>query len=36
LHPHATVLLDAAAGSALGYAGYYAEVWANRPTWQPL
>jgi glucosamine-6-phosphate deaminase len=36
LHPHATILLDQAAGSALEYADYYAEVWANRPTWQPL
>jgi glucosamine-6-phosphate deaminase len=36
LHPHATVLLDAAAGSALEYGEYYAEVWANRPGWQPL
>jgi glucosamine-6-phosphate deaminase len=36
LHPHATVLLDAAAGSTLEFADYYAEVWANRPTWQPL
>ena len=37
LHPHTTVLLDSAAGSALKkYAEYYAEVWASRPEWQPL
>jgi len=36
LHPHATVLLDQAAGAALEHGEYYAEVWANRPVWQPL
>jgi glucosamine-6-phosphate deaminase len=36
LHPHATVLLDQAAGSALEQGEYYAEAWAGRPSWQPL
>jgi glucosamine-6-phosphate deaminase len=36
LHPHATVLLDEAAASELEHRDYYAEVWAVRPSWQPL
>lgn len=36
LHPHATVLLDRAAGADLQLADYYAEIWANRPAWQPI
>jgi glucosamine-6-phosphate deaminase len=36
LHPHATVLLDEAAASTLELRDYYAEVWANRPAWQPI
>jgi hypothetical protein len=29
-------LLDKAAASALELRDYYAEVWANRPAWQPI
>jgi glucosamine-6-phosphate deaminase len=36
LHPHATVLLDQAAGAELEHGDYYAEAWAGRPDWQPL
>jgi glucosamine-6-phosphate deaminase len=36
LHPHATVLLDQAAATALEHVDYYTEVWASRPAWQPL
>lgn len=36
LHPHATVLLDAAAASALERADYYREVFASKPDWQGL
>ncbi|GAB6897750.1 glucosamine-6-phosphate deaminase [Kineosporia succinea] len=35
-HRHATVLLDEAAASKLALREYYADVWANRPDWQPL
>lgn len=36
LHPHATVVLDEDAAGALARAGYYREVWAHKPPWQPL
>jgi len=36
LHPHVTVLLDEAAATQLEHRDYYAEVWASRPSWQPL
>lgn len=36
LHRHATVLLDEAAASKLRLREYYADIWANRPDWQPL
>jgi glucosamine-6-phosphate deaminase len=36
LHPHATVLLDAAAASGLARADYYREVFAAKPEWQGL
>jgi len=36
LHRHATVLLDEAAASRLRLRDYYADVWTNRPAWQPL
>ncbi|WGL51038.1 glucosamine-6-phosphate deaminase [Nocardioides sp. BP30] len=34
LHPHATVLVDAAAASGLERLDYYAEVYAAKPSWQ--
>jgi glucosamine-6-phosphate deaminase len=36
LHPHATVLLDKAAASALKHTDYYTDAWTNKPAWQPL
>ena len=36
LHPHATVLVDAAAGSRLERWDHYAEVYAGKPAWQGL
>ena len=36
LHPHATVVIDEAAASALGDADYYRYAWANKPAWQGL
>jgi glucosamine-6-phosphate deaminase len=36
LHPHATVLIDAAAASRLRLADYYRETWAHKPPWQGL
>jgi glucosamine-6-phosphate deaminase len=36
LHPHVTVLLDAAAASRLGRLAYYREVYAAKPAWQGL
>jgi glucosamine-6-phosphate deaminase len=36
LHPHATVLLDEAAASALARADYYREVYASKPAWQGI
>jgi glucosamine-6-phosphate deaminase len=36
LHPHATVVLDAAAASGLALADYYREAYANKPPWQRL
>lgn len=35
-HPHATVLLDEAAGSRLQLGGYYRQVLADKPDWQGL
>ncbi|WP_017935091.1 glucosamine-6-phosphate deaminase [Nocardioides sp. Iso805N] len=34
LHPHATVLVDAAAAARLERLDYYAEVYAAKPVWQ--
>ncbi|WP_396642417.1 glucosamine-6-phosphate deaminase [Microbacterium sp.] len=36
LHPHATVVVDEAAASALRFAEYYREAWAHKPAWQGL
>ncbi|WP_353816461.1 glucosamine-6-phosphate deaminase [Agromyces sp. SYSU T00266] len=36
LHPHATVIVDEAAGSRLEHAGYYRHAWANKPDWQGI
>jgi glucosamine-6-phosphate deaminase len=36
LHPHATVLIDAAAASRLRLADYYRETWTHKPPWQGL
>jgi glucosamine-6-phosphate deaminase len=36
LHPHATVLLDAAAAARLERGSYYREVYAAKPSWQHL
>ena len=36
LHPHATVLVDEAAASALRFADYYRYTFANKPAWQGL
>jgi len=36
LHPHVSVILDAAAASALTRLDYYQEVWAAKPDWQGL
>lgn len=36
LHPHVSVLLDAAAASRLARADYYREVWESKPDWQGL
>jgi glucosamine-6-phosphate deaminase len=36
LHPHVTVLLDAAAASRLDRLAYYREVYAAKPPWQGL
>jgi glucosamine-6-phosphate deaminase len=36
LHPHATVVIDAAAASRLRLADYYRETWAHKPPWQGL
>jgi glucosamine-6-phosphate deaminase len=36
LHPHATVLLDAAAASLLQRADHYREVYLGKPDWQAL
>lgn len=35
-HPHATVLVDEAAGSKLQLAGYYREAYETKPAWQSL
>jgi len=35
-HPHATVLLDEAAASALKLADFYRHTYDNKPTWQGL
>jgi glucosamine-6-phosphate deaminase len=36
LHPHATVVVDEAAASALEHAGYYRHAWAHKPDWQGI
>jgi glucosamine-6-phosphate deaminase len=36
LHPHATVVLDDAAATALSLAEYYRETFAGKPAWQGL
>jgi glucosamine-6-phosphate deaminase len=36
LHPHATVVIDEAAASALAHADYYRYTFANKPAWQGL
>ena len=36
LHPHATVVVDAAAASRLVHADYYRYTFANKPAWQGL
>jgi glucosamine-6-phosphate deaminase len=36
LHPHATVVVDAAAAARLRLADYYRETWAHKPPWQGL
>lgn len=36
LHPHATVIVDEAAASALEHAAYYRHAWANKPDWQGI
>lgn len=36
LHPHATVVVDAAAAGALRLAGYYRETWSHKPAWQGI
>jgi len=36
LHPHVTVVVDAAAASGLSLADYYRETWAHKPSWQRL
>ncbi|MBT0770899.1 glucosamine-6-phosphate deaminase [Kineosporia sp. J2-2] len=36
LHRHATVLLDEPAASRLQLREYYDDIWASRPSWQPL
>jgi glucosamine-6-phosphate deaminase len=36
LHPHATVMIDAAAASRLRLAAYYRETRAHKPPWQGL
>jgi glucosamine-6-phosphate deaminase len=36
LHPHVTVVVDEAAAADLAHAGYYRDVYAGKPAWQPL
>ncbi|MCC4907941.1 glucosamine-6-phosphate deaminase [Microbacterium sp. cx-59] len=36
LHPHATVIVDAAAASRLRLADYYRAAWRDKPDWQGL
>jgi glucosamine-6-phosphate deaminase len=36
VHPHATVLVDAAAAAGLARLDYYREVYAGKPAWQGL
>ncbi len=36
LHPHATIVVDEAAASALRHADYYRYAYANKPQWQGL
>lgn len=34
MHPHVTVLVDAAAAGRLERRSYYEETWAHKPQWQ--
>jgi glucosamine-6-phosphate deaminase len=34
LHPHATVVVDEAAGHRMRLAEYYRETWRHKPAWQ--
>ena len=36
LHPHVTVVLDAAAAGLLSRLEYYRRAWENKPAWQPI
>lgn len=36
LHPHVTVVVDAAAASRLQLSDYYRETWSSKPSWQEL
>ena len=36
LHPHVTVVGDAAAAAELTLADYYRAAWAGKPAWQGL
>jgi glucosamine-6-phosphate deaminase len=36
LHPHASVVVDAAAATSLTLADYYREAYAGKPAWQGL
>ena len=36
LHPHATVIIDEAAGQHLEHADYYREAYRNKPAWQHI
>ncbi|GAB3121438.1 glucosamine-6-phosphate deaminase [Glaciibacter psychrotolerans] len=36
LHPHVTVIVDAAAASKLKNLDYYTHAWAHKPTWQGI
>ena len=36
LHPHATIVVDEAAASALTLADYYRATFAGKPPWQTI